>query len=137
MPSGKRQLRSASSDARSSNSPLASGTYIKKESPGGLQSKSCASICKPSTLLLFSPNVSVTNVFTVLDDKKNKNAKRASSPGNLLVFNGNPKNPKASNLPNNGSPTVLERMKISLINFQFLINILFPDIPTWSIKKRV
>ena len=41
MPSGKRQLRSASSDARSSNSPLASGTYIKKESPGGLQSKSC------------------------------------------------------------------------------------------------
>ena len=46
MPSGKRQLRSASSDARSSNSPLASGTYIKKESPGGLQSKSCAGFVK-------------------------------------------------------------------------------------------
>ena len=39
MPSGKRQLRSASSDSRSNQSPLASGTYIKKESPGGLQSK--------------------------------------------------------------------------------------------------
>ena len=39
MPSGKRQLRSASSDARSTQSPLASGTYIKKETPGGLQSE--------------------------------------------------------------------------------------------------
>ena len=39
MPSGKRQLRSASSESRSNASPLASGTYIRKETPGGLQSK--------------------------------------------------------------------------------------------------
>ena len=38
MPSGKRQLRSASSDSRNSASPMAGGTYIKKETPGGLQS---------------------------------------------------------------------------------------------------
>lgn len=39
MPSGKRQLRSASSESRNTSSPLASGTYVRKETPGGLQSK--------------------------------------------------------------------------------------------------
>ena len=39
MPSGKRKLRSVSSESRSTSSPLASGTYIKKETPGGFQSK--------------------------------------------------------------------------------------------------
>ena len=38
MPSGKRQLRSASSESRNTASPLASGTYVRKETPGGLQS---------------------------------------------------------------------------------------------------
>jgi hypothetical protein len=37
MPSGKRHLRSASSESRSTKSPLVGGTYIKKETPGGLQ----------------------------------------------------------------------------------------------------
>ena len=39
MPSGKRQLRSASSESRNTASPLASGTYVRKETPGGLQSR--------------------------------------------------------------------------------------------------
>ena len=53
MPSGKRQLRSASSDARSTQSPLASGTYIKKETPGGLQSELKIVIFTLSVILFF------------------------------------------------------------------------------------
>lgn len=57
MPSGKRQLRSASSESRNTSSPLASGTYVRKETPGGLQSKTfsffCLNLIYPSSLFYF------------------------------------------------------------------------------------
>ena len=60
MPSGKRQLRSASSDSRNPASPLAGGTYIKKETPGGLQSES-----------ELSKNILCDRYFTISHSFKN------------------------------------------------------------------
>ena len=59
MPSGKRQLRSASSESRNANSPLVGGTYVKKETPGGLQSKD-------SFILAENSQISSKNVVEFL-----------------------------------------------------------------------
>ena len=53
MPSGKRQLRSASSESRNTSSPLASGTYVRKETPGGLQSKTFSFLSEFDISFLF------------------------------------------------------------------------------------
>ena len=115
MPSGKRQLRSASSESRNtSQSPLASGTYVRKETPGGLQSKTDLSPLFLSLLLSFNDFnvISVKNVWTNEDRKNGKNGKlplRAQSPMATLQSVGNQNRPPrgASQHPSSsGSPLV-------------------------------